>query len=186
MDDRQTPNDNPITQDTQDTQEAIPRPAPSYTSLPVIEPVSWESVEGVRPNRGKVWYIVFSIIGLGSIALAVALDSVSFAILLIIIMVAIIVLHVLPPKTMNYSISEKGIYVGDHLHDYSEFRSFGVQKQDEISSAVLMPIKRFSLATYLYFPEDKGEKIVDTLGANLPLQEIKIDWLDKFVNLIKL
>ena len=53
-------------------------------------------------------------------------------------------------------------------------------------SAILLPVKRFSPGLTLYFSEKEGEKIVDMLGARLPMQEIKPDALEKLIRMIKL
>lgn len=150
------------------------------------ESMSWESPEEIKPHRGAIWYTAFGLISIGLTATAVFIGNISFAVLMVVIIIAVIIIHVLPPRIINYSISPKGVYTGDRLHDYSEFRSFGIQQREGLFSVVLMPVKRFSLSTSLYFPEDKGEKIIDMLGARLPLQEIKLDSLDKFIRLIKL
>ena len=42
------------------------------------------------------------------------------------------------------------------------------------------------MRTTIYFSEAEGEKIVDMLGARLPMQEIKPDALEKLIRLIKL
>lgn len=152
----------------------------------LVDPLSWESTDGVKTERGVIWFTVFTAIAIGLIALALWMQSISFAILIAIAAISVIVLHKLPPKTINYSVSAKGVYVGDKLYDYSEFRSFGVQQQNGLFSATLMPVKRFALSLTIYFPENKGEQIVDILGSRLPMQEIKIDSLEKFVRLIRL
>ena len=99
---------------------------------------------------------------------------------------AIVLLSVRPPRTINYAISPKGVYVADKLYDFSEFRAFGVVVDEQLSSALLLPVKRFSPGLTLYFTADDGEKVVDMLGARLPMQEIQPDTLDKFIRMLKL
>lgn len=110
----------------------------------------------------------------------------TFAILLPIMTVALLTLTSKPPQTINYAISPKGIYVADKLYDFSEFRAFGLLTEAGQHSAVLLPVKRFSPELTIYFSEEEGEKIVDMLGARLPIQEIKPDALEKLIKLIKL
>ncbi|NCU29214.1 hypothetical protein EOM60_01225 [Candidatus Saccharibacteria bacterium] len=180
MDTEQNSNDSSADEQIERTPEQL------VHTGPLGAPVSWESPEGIKAERGVIWFIVFAIVTVSLIALAVWTGSISFAVLIAIAAASVIVLHKLPPKIINYSVSAKGVYVGDKLYDYSEFRSFGVQQQAGLFSATLMPAKRFALSLTIYFPEDKGEQIVDMLGSRLPMQEIKIDTLEKFVRLIKL
>ena len=151
------------------------------------QPVSWQSVELSHEERGLTWYIIFGIIVAGLMALAIfVFQSITFAILIPVMAISVIVLSIRPPATIVYSVSPKGVYVADKLYDFSEFRAFGVVRDERGNSITLLPVKRFSPGVTLYFNEVDGEKIVDMLGARLPLQEIKPDGLEKLIRLIRL
>lgn len=154
---------------------------------PGAEPLTWHAPEGVSGVRGAGWYIGFAVVLAGLMALAIfVFRSVTFAILLPVMGVAIVLLTSKQPQTINYSISPKGIYVGDKLHDFSEFRAFGVIQEPELSSAIILPVKRFSPGLTIYFRNEDGERIVDMLGTRLPIQEVKLDSLEKLIRLIRL
>ena len=151
------------------------------------QPISWQAAEEAQPSRGTVWYIVFVLVLIGLLALAIfVFKSITFAILLPVMAVAVIVLSNRKPVTLNYSISPKGVYVGDKLHDFSEFRSFGIIQGQSASQVILLPVKRFSNSVTLNFDNTMGEQIVDMLGARLPIQEIKPDSLEKLIDIIRL
>ena len=157
------------------------------SKLDLSQPFSWQATEGRQIHRGLVWYIVFSIVSIGLMALAILVfKSITFALLLAVIVVAVVLMTGKEPRIINYGISPKGVYVADKLYDFSEFRAFGVVQDIDSLSISILPVKRFSPGTTLYFNEEDGEKIVDLLGARLPLQEIKPDILEKFIRLIKL
>lgn len=170
--------------DSPETQEFKPSPS---DGIDLTEPIAWNAPEGVRIQRGAVWYVLFAIILAGLMALAILVfQNWTFAILLPIMAVALFVLSNNNPQTINYAISPKGIYIADTLHDFSEFRAFGLLHENDQHSILLLPVKRFSPGLTIYFSEAEGEKIVDMLGARLPMQEIKPDALEKFIRLIKL
>lgn len=170
--------------DSPETQEFKPSPS---DGIDLTEPIAWNAPEGVRVQRGAVWYILFAIVLAGLMALAILVfQNWTFAILLPIMAVALFVLSNKNPQTINYAISPKGIYIADTLHDFSEFRAFGLLHENDQHSILLLPVKRFSPGLTIYFSEAEGEKIVDMLGARLPMQEIKPDALEKFIRLIKL
>lgn len=170
--------------DSPETQEFKP---PSSDGIDLTEPIAWNAPEGVRVQRGAVWYVLFAIVLVGLMALAILVfQNWTFAILLPIMAVALFVLSNNNPQTINYAISPKGIYIADTLHDFSEFRAFGLLHENDQHSILLLPVKRFSPGLTIYFSEAEGEKIVDMLGARLPMQEIKPDALEKFIRLIKL
>ena len=152
-------NDSPENQDFE---------APASDRIDLTEPIAWNAPEGVQVQRGKLWYVFFVIVLIGLMA------------------VALFVLSNKTPQVINYAISPKGIYIADILHDFSEFRAFGLIHENNQHSILLLPVKRFSPGLTIYFSEAEGEKIVDMLGARLPMQEIKPDALEKFIRLIKL
>lgn len=170
--------------DSPETQEFKPSPS---DGIDLTEPIAWNAPEGVRIQRGAVWYVLFAIVLAGLMALAILVfQNWTFAILLPIMAVALFVLSNNNPQTINYAISPKGIYIADTLHDFSEFRAFGLLHENDQHSILLLPVKRFSPGLTIYFSEAEGEKIVDMLGTRLPMQEIKPDALEKFIRLIKL
>lgn len=164
-----------------------PVPDTSQPASRLSEPFSWKASEGVQVKRDGVWYVLFSLVVIGLMSLAVfVFKSVTFAILLPVMAVAVILLSSKAPREINYAISPKGIYVSDQLHDFSEFRAFGVIHDPEYLSIIVLPVKRFSPGLTLYFNERDGERIVDMLGARLPMQEVKVDSLEKLIRFIRL
>lgn len=156
-------------------------------NLSLKEPIAWTAPEGIKVHRELWWYITFGVVLIGLMALAILVfKSPTFAILLPIMTVALFLLSEKTPQNINYAISPKGIYVSDKLYDFSEFRAFGITRENNQHSAILLPVKRFSPGLTLYFSEKEGEKIVDMLGARLPMQEIKPDALEKLIRMIKL
>lgn len=155
--------------------------------LSLKEPIAWTAPEGIKVHRELWWYVAFGVVLIGLMALAILVfKSPTFAILLPIMTVALFLLSEKTPQNINYAISPKGVYVGDKLYDFSEFRAFGITRENNQHSAILLPVKRFSPGLTLYFSEKEGEKIVDMLGARLPMQEIKPDALEKLIRMIKL
>lgn len=91
-----------------------------------------------------------------------------------------------PTRKIRYSLDENGLTEGGKLHKYDEFRAFGILKEGSHFSIILIPKKRFAMQVKVYFPSDSGEAIVDMLGARLPMEEVKLDFLDKLVNFLRI
>jgi hypothetical protein len=91
-----------------------------------------------------------------------------------------------PPRVLHYSLSNKGLSEGDKLYDYDEFKAFGILREGSNFAIVLTPRKRFSPRVTVYFPEMKGEAIVDAFGARLPMEEVKLDMLDKMIKFLRI
>ncbi len=153
----------------------------------MAEPVRWQAQEYVHHEKNIVWFVVFGLVVLALMATALfLLDSLSFAILIPVMAAALVVYINRPPRTLDYALGKKGLYVNDHLYGFSEFKGFGVIHNDGEYSVMLIPSKRFRPGVVVYFPEDAGEAIVDMLGARLPMQELHPDLIDKAVRKLRL
>ena len=151
-----------------------------------LKDISWQAEEYIVKDRNTWWYVGLFIIGLGLCALAVFLKWWTFLILIILSIISILVFTFRPPRKIQYTLNQDGLIEGDRLHKYDEFKAFGILKEGTHFSAILIPKKRFNLSVKVYFPENSGEAIVDNLGARLPMQEVKLDFLDKIVNFLRI
>lgn len=151
-----------------------------------LKPVSWEAEEYIAYERNTGWYIGLVAVSLGLCILAILLKWWTFLILIILSAVAIILSTLRPPRTIKYVLDKKGLKEGDRTHKFEDYRAFGILKEDSNFSAVLIPKKRLGLSTKVYFPSGSGEAIVDLLGSRLPMEEVKLDLLDKLVNFLRI
>ena len=151
-----------------------------------LQPISWQAKEYIVKNHNTGWYVGLIIVALALSALAVWLQGWTFLILIILSTISLIIYTLRPPRTINYTIDDKGIKEEKKLYPYSDFKAFGILKEGEHYSAVLTPKKRFGTRVKVYFPETSGEGIVDQLGAHLPMEEVKLDLLDKLVNFLRI
>ena len=148
--------------------------------------VSWEAEEYIERSRNVWWYFGLFAIGIGLCILSIFLQWWSFIALVVVCVIAILVTSSRPPRKIRYSLDENGLTEGGKLHKYDEFRAFGVLKEGSHFSAVLIPKKRFAMQVKVYFPGGSGEAVVDALGARLPMEEVKLDFLDKIVNFLRI
>ena len=76
--------------------------------------------------------------------------------------------------------------IDEAKHGFNEYRAFGVRKDGALWQLVLLPVKRFGLPTAMFINEDQGEKIVDFVGARLPMEKVEMDTADKISRRLKL
>lgn len=148
------------------------------------ESVSWEADEYLNKDKGPLWFLG---LGLATVALIV-LDVFiiksflfSFSLLVVVMAVALVVYSYRPAASLRYVLSEKGLYINDTLHGFAEFKGFGVIHDGKEFSVELIPVRRFRPSLAVYFPEERGEAIIDILGVRLPMQTIKPDFFDKII-----
>ena len=150
------------------------------------EIVNWQAKEYIQREKNGGWYVGLVVVSLGLIALSVFLQWWTFTALVVLSAVCLVIYSVRPPRELHYSLSNKGLSEGNRLYDYAEYKSFGVLKEGTNFAIVLTPRKRFSPRVTVYFPEERGEEIVDAFGARLPMEEVKRDFLDKLVNFLRI
>lgn len=148
--------------------------------------VSWQAEEYIVRDRNTWWYIGLFLVGGGLCVLAIFLGWWTFLALVILSVIAILISALRPPRKIQYSLNKDGLTEGGTLHRFEDYKAFGILKEDSHFSAVLIPKKRFGLSTKVYFPSSDGEVIVDILGNHLPMEEIKLDFLDKIVNFLRI
>ena len=148
--------------------------------------ISWEAEEYIVRDHTTWWYIGLFAVGIALSVLAIFLNWWTFLVLVILSVVAILVSTFRPPRKIKYTLNKDGLLEGNNLHKYEDFKAFGILKEGQHFSAVLIPKKRFSLSVKVYFPEGSGEAIVDNLGARLPMEEVKLDFLDTIVNFLRI
>lgn len=148
--------------------------------------ISWQAEEYLTHEHNAGWYIGLFAIGIALCALSIWQSWWTFLALVILSIIAILTSNLRPPRKIQYSLDDKGLKEGDRLHPYEEFKAFGILREGSHFSAVLIPKKRFGLSVKVYFPGDSGEAIVDALGARLPMEEVKLDFLDKIVNFLRI
>jgi hypothetical protein len=152
-----------------------------------MEPVRWEAREYIHHEKSSVWFIVFAATVVVLIVVAVFLiQSVSFAILIPVMAAALLVYTHRPPRILEYTLSRQGLHINDHLYPFTDFKSFGVIRDGEEYSVMLVPTQRFRIGVSVYFPEEAGEAIVDMLGARLPMQELNLDIIDKLIRKLRI
>lgn len=154
---------------------------------PLLEPVTWEASEYIHHNRDGLWFVVFIIITLLFVALSIFLLSNYFFTALIVVMATALFIYARrPPHVEHYTLNADGFSIGQKFYPFNEFRAFGVVEDGALYSVRLLPTARFGQALTVYFAENDGERIVDILGAYLPMETLQLDLLDVILRRLRL
>ena len=171
---------------TLDVPDATPPEAAQATETS-DEPVRWQAHEYVHHDKSPIWFILFALAVAGLMAVAVFLiKDITFAILVPVMAAALLVFAYRPPRLLDYTWSRHGLHINDRLYSFVDFNGFRVIHDGEEYSVMLIPVKRFKPGVSVYFPEEAGETIVDMLGARLPMQDFKLDLMDKIIRKLRL
>ena len=151
-------------------------------------PVTWSAQEYVHSDRGGWWFTLFILVVLGLVAIStLVLRSWSFSALIVVMAVTLVIYIRRAPRTLTYALSPaQGLYVGERLYHFDEFKSFGLIQDGSHYSIMLIPRKRFAPGVSVFFPDEAGERIVDILGQRLPMENLKLDIVDTIVRKLRL
>ncbi len=165
----------------------IEEPAQPDVDPTIQEPVRWQAQEYIHHDKSALWFVAFAVASVAMMAIAIFLiQSLTFNILVPVMIVALFVYINRPPRVLDYTLSRQGLHINDHLYTFAEFRGFGVVHDGKEFSIMMIPVKRFKPGVSVYFPEEAGEAIVDMLGVRLPMQKIDLDIVDRIVRKLRI
>lgn len=148
--------------------------------------ITWEAEEYIVREKNTWWYVGLVAVSLVLVGLAVLAQAWTFLVVIVLSVVALLVYTLRPPRMLQYTLTNKGLSEGEKLYDYSEFKAFGILREGNHFAIVLTPRKRFSPRVTVFFPQSQGEEIVDAFGARLPMEEVKLDLLDKLIKFLRI
>lgn len=162
-------------------------PQTSTTPFPEQHPeVSWSALEFIAHKKSLLWYLALIVvtIGLASLVLLLSHDKVS-TVLIGIIGIIFGATAGRQPRTLQYLLDSKGITINRAFRRYSEFKSFAVVEDDNLSTVIFMPLKRFTLPLSISIGADEMDEVVEKLSDYLPNdQSHGHDAVDHFVQRI--
>jgi hypothetical protein len=163
-------------------------PTDEEASYPRLKPINWSAREYVQEDKNPLWYVLFGVVVVGLITLDMfVIKSYTFSVLVAVMAIALVMYARREPREIQYALSvNQGLYVGEKLYHFDDFKAFGLIQDGDNFSVMLIPRKRFAPGVSVYFPEEAGEKIVDIFGARLPMQELKLDVIDVLVRKLRL
>lgn len=147
--------------------------------------VAWRASEYIHHEKGALWYVVLAVITLLGVGLTVIFQQWILAVLVAVMGIAIGVYASRPPQEIAYRLAPEGLYIQDRLLPYESFRSFGIVDDGAFYALQLRPSKRFLPGVTVYFAEADGERIVDALSTQLPMEEIRIDLVDRLMRWLR-
>lgn len=172
--------------------ESSPMSSPSIdeaeiTSGDYEDIVRWDAPEYIARQKSPLWFggLIVIVVVLMIVAIFF-MKQWTFAVLVPVMATALIIYSRRSPHVAQYTLSRQGLHIDGVLSPYVKYKSFSLVHGDDQYSFLLVPRKRFEPGTWVYFPEDKGEVIVDTLAARLPMQEQRLDPIDRLIRKLRI
>ncbi len=136
---------------------------------PLVRAINWEAPEHYYSEKGKDWFFSVTIIFIALVIAAIIFDNVLFALLLAISGVVLTIGATKKPDIILFSISVRGIRVGDDLYPYDTLRSYYIDEENWRGPELLiLTKKRFTPLIVIPLPEDYIDDVEDIMLGRLP------------------
>jgi hypothetical protein len=154
-------------------------------TAPNADSISWEASEYVHTDKGGGWLVGLSAVAAVLLGVAMWFAAWTFAILIVVMAVAMAIFAFRPPRVLRYTLNDNGVQINNQQFSYSDYRAFGILEDGAFFTLTLIPIKRFAPALSVYFAEDHGEQIVDIISAHLPMEHLEPDFIDTLMRRLR-
>ena len=131
----------------------------------------WKAPEYEFREKSADWFWIVAIISSALITASIVFDNFLFAVIIFIAAFSLMLYGARKPKEIKISITEKGITIDDRFYDFSELKSFWIEKTEE-KTKLLLKTKSLVSVIDVELREDE-DKIRDFLRARLKEEEIE-------------
>ncbi len=90
------------------------------------ESIGWQVPEYDKHEKGRGWYIFYSIVAFLLILYSFLSGNFLFAVIIIIAAIVIVLRDGQESNLIKISLTEEGVIVGKKFHDYDEFKNFSI------------------------------------------------------------
>ena len=177
------PQNRPEAPKAQGSWQFIPS-ADQKVALPIVpsQPISWTASEYIHRHKNVGWFAVafLAIAGISALSYFITHDMISMATFVIIGLVFTI-FAARAPRTLEYSVDNVGVHIGQRSYPYGNFHSFSILEEDVVRSILLMPARRFGLPLAIHYDPADEAKIIDVLSGHLPIEERQLPPVDRLM-----
>ncbi|HSX53062.1 MAG TPA: hypothetical protein VLF90_01695 [Patescibacteria group bacterium] len=163
-----------------------PQPTAAAQPTNVAGEVHWTASEFIGHSKTAGWYILLVIAALVVAGLVFLLtkDKIS-SVMIVIAALIFAVFAARKPRELDYQVDSHGLQIGPKAYPYGTFRSFSIVDEGAIESIWLMPLKRFMPILTIYFDPKDGPKIVNMMAQFLPVENHKLDPIDRLMQRLR-
>ena len=145
--------------------------------------LTWQSSESDENAKNAGYYVAV-------VAVAIVLTAIVFwvteqdflasgAVFLAVLGFAYLAIH--KPGQQDYALAGHGIYIGNKLRAYDEFKNFSVNEDGSATNIMLVPHKRFGSPLILRLANEQKDDVIHTLSQFLPVVQRKLDAVDQLM-----
>ena len=130
--------------------------------------ITWEAPEHHHVEKGNDWYFALLIIVAGLFFATMLLGNVLFALLIAVSGGALAIAAAKPPRIIPFSVSVRGVRIGERLYPYSTLEAYYIDEDDPKGPQLLLRSQRhFTPLIVLPIPDEYIDDIDDILKERL-------------------
>ncbi len=154
----------------------ISAPEQSYT---------WQASEYIFHEKSASWYLLLWV------AVAIMCGGLAFfkqwlSIAVVIAMAfAVLIYSRKQPRTLSYTLDQRGISIDGKEQPYNAFRSFSILEEVAWHEIDLEPARRFVPRLTLLCESDDIPVIEEILSNHLPRADRELDWIERLAKYIR-
>lgn len=147
----------------------------------MAEQVSWNAPEHTHTDKGNDWFWALGIIAVSGAVVALLFKNFLFALLIVIGAFTMALLAARPPRTLQFTLTERGILIDDALYPYQMLVAFWIQEHQDDHPLLIVDSRRF-LTPHLLIPLDDvdPEEIREYLLEHLKEEELSEPFGQRF------
>jgi len=149
--------------------------------------LAWEASEFRSYEHNWKWYVAILVASLGVIGYSVYSKDWFMIAVVVLVNVFLFFFAKKQPKTIQYRITQLGLYAGDHFYSYNEIHSFWLSLKDREKRLNLIFMKKYLPQLTILLDNVDSLQIKTVLGKYIPEQENRSDSLiDLLARILKL
>lgn len=133
-----------------------------------MEKLTWQTIEYLHSKKTSDWYWIVGAITVSIALIAIILNNIIFAILIIVASFTLVLFASKPPEILDVEISTAGIHLNEVYYPYSELESFWIELQDQHPKIIIKSKKVFATYITIFIEDVPPEEIHDLLRRHLP------------------
>lgn len=136
--------------------------------------ITWEAPEHHHIEKSGDWFWALGIIALCGAVAAFFFGNFLFAILILIGAFAMALVAVQKPKVLAFSVSTRGVRVGEKIYPYSTLESYFIDEESPNGPQLLLKSKHLYMPLIIMpIPPEYTDDIEDLLLDRLPEEELE-------------
>lgn len=150
----------------------------------VTRAVTWEAPEHHHIEKGSDWFWALGIVALCGAIAAFFFGNFLFAILILVGGAAMALAAAKRPSVIPFSVSTRGIRVGDKIFPYSTLEAYFIDEENPNGPQLLLRSKRLYMPLIIMpIPQEYVHEIEDLLVTRLPEEELEEPLANKILEM---